>query len=205
MRMRTSGHRRLRHGRCWPDVYTYVWAMTHRAWNALMHALHGNTAPEPAAKRSKKTPPAFPNAPQNGKRIAVWHDRGGPTPQWWTATAISTVAGADGVALTTMRTHVDGCDHPPMDMDQLPWQPYIPNSKPHCPACGSHATKVGGGGGKKVGKAYNTEYYYVCCACDRRMKAPHSCYLRRENRTSPQPTEPHVAVLVPDARARPAR
>ena len=203
MRMRTSGHRRLRHGRCWPDVYTYVWAMTHRAWNALMHALHGNTAPEPAAKRSKKTPPAFPNAPQNGKRIAVWHDRGGPTPQWWTATAISTVAGADGVALTTMRTHVDGCDHPPMDMDQLPWQPYIPNSKPHCPACGSHATKVGGGGGKKVGKAYNTEYYYVCCACDRRMKAPHSCYLRRENRTSPQPTEPHVAVLVPDAEGPP--
>ena len=29
-------------------------ALTHRAWNAIMHALHGSTTPAPAANRRKK-------------------------------------------------------------------------------------------------------------------------------------------------------
>ena len=45
---------------CSSDTPSYNWAVTHRAWNALMKALHGNTTPTDAS------------ALREGHRVAVW-------------------------------------------------------------------------------------------------------------------------------------
>ena len=163
--------------------------------------MHGNTAPaapaassEPEAKRKKKEPTTFPDAPTDGKRIAVWigglyaPGAGG----WLTGTVTTTAATATlSTGQTTWWTHRDGVTRT-FDPTAEDWQYYIAatSCKPACPACGSLATKVCGGGNKRKGsKAYSTEYYHVCCACAQRMRSQHPAYLERRDRASPKPTE----------------
>ena len=47
-----------------PEIFTvnYVWAITHRAWNHLIHALHGNTTTPNLATEGMPTSPNTPDA-----------------------------------------------------------------------------------------------------------------------------------------------
>ena len=179
----------------------YTWGLTHRAWNHLIHALHGNGAAA-AAPAAAKRPKALihPSAPRDGEHIAFCSAGGPHGPGWYCAKVETTEAVPPcprfpmGLA-TAVWGQLDGTKFVFCPL-RTTWRKHwaAREIKPKCPKCGSEGTtKWVNCGGPKPGRGASPDARWICGSCDARLKGRHPAHLARGDQAGPHIiTQPFV-------------
>ena len=174
-----------------------VWALSHKAWNALMHALHGNTTTAAAAAAAAAA------ALTVGSRVAVWWREDNPQDERWYTGKIKQ---SSKTSPTVHEIEYDGDGSRQIHdfADDLTWVKGPPAFTPTCPAC--NTAMAGGTGSHGPAKSYSYEPHkqkvsrkrYTCESCLKVVTCKNPDVLERADPTGARITEdPDVQEVQP--------